>query len=379
MLKVEHRAVPIAEVFNGYEDRDDEGVVGYGGKLDIRPPYQRNFVYTKPGQKEEVVRTALKGFPLGIMYWVKTGDDTYEVLDGQQRTLSLMTFLKHKFQVDWKNKTVYEDGLTSDEYEDLLKYPFDVYICEGTDSEKLEWFEIVNIGGEELTRQELLNITYTGPWLSDAKLHFSKRNCVAISMGKHYVKGDPNRQELLELALKWISDAHGCTIKEYMAAHKSSPDADELWQYYQDVINWIEKLFGMKAGEKYTKMRGLDWGIFYNKYHNNQYNSAFLQSEVARLMTDDEVDNKAGIFEFLLRRDTDPYAGRLLNLRQFDKRDALKKYQEQGGKCADCGRSFKFEEMHADHKKPWSKGGLTEYDNLQMLCKDCNLSKSDKY
>ena len=165
MLKIDHIPVKVRDVFDGYKDLDDDGVVGYHGKLDIRPPYQRNFVYTKPGQKEEVVRTVLKNFPLNIMYWVKTGDDTYEVLDGQQRTLSLMQFLSHKFQIDWNGTSVYEDSLTSDETERLLDYELEVYICEGTESDKLEWFRIVNIAGEELTNQELLNITYTGKWL----------------------------------------------------------------------------------------------------------------------------------------------------------------------------------------------------------------------
>jgi 5-methylcytosine-specific restriction endonuclease McrA len=256
-----------------------------------------------------------------------------------------------------------------------MDYELMVYICEGTSSEKLEWFEIVNKAGKELTRQELRNKSYTGSWLSDAKLHFSKRNCAAKGLSDRYVKGDPNRQELLEKALMWIADAQNTTIDEYMSNHQHDCDADELWQYFQDIIHWIEKIFP----DYYPQMKGLDWGILYNKHHNKTYNSSTMRSEVKRLMKDDEVQKRAKIFEYLLIRDEDPYAGKILDLRVFDDKDKQRKYYEQGKKCPICGKTFEYSEMRGDHIKPWSKGGRTEYDNLQMLCADCNGKKSDKY
>lgn len=375
-MKIEPKQIKIKEVFEGYTDNGDDGVFAYGGRLAIRPPYQREFVYNAE-QAEAVIQTVLKGFPLNVMYWVKVGDDQYEVLDGQQRTLSVMQFLDHKSKVVVDGTTHYWDSLPDDKYNAFMDYEFMVYICEGEDSEKLAWFEIVNIAGEKLSDQELRNSVYTGAWLSDAKRHFSKRKCAAKMLADKYMIGDPNRQELLEAALKGICEYQGIKtgISEYMAQHKSDPDADELWQYFQDVIHWTEKIFP----KYYADMKGLDWCHLYNVYHGRTYNSAIMDAEVKRLHEDEDVQKNRGIYEFLLCRDSDPFAGRLLNLRAFDKRDKLAAYSKQGGICPICHQHFEFGEMEGDHIKPWSKGGQTISENCQMLCKSCNGKKTDKY
>ena len=242
-MKIELSSIKVKDIFNGFKDDGEDGVFAYGGKLTIRPPYQREFVYDLKKQ-ENVLHTIIKGFPLNTMYWVKTGDDTYEVLDGQQRTLSVMYFLSHKLQITLNGKSYYNDSLPDDLYEALMDYEFMIYICEGAESEKLEWFEVVNIGGEKLTDQELRNSVYTGSWLTDAKRHFSKRNCAAKGLSDKYIAGDPIRQELLEKALKGICEYQGLNdVTEYMAKHKSDADSDELWQYFKDVIYWAEKIF----------------------------------------------------------------------------------------------------------------------------------------
>lgn len=365
------KQIKVKDVFNGYADNGDDGVFAYSGKLAIRPPYQREFVYDD-NQAEAVIQTVLKGFPLNVMYWVKTGTDTYEVLDGQQRTLSIMQYLSHKFSISIDNKKYYWDALPDDKYNAIMDYDFMIYICEGEESEKLEWFKVVNIAGEKLSDQELRNSVYTGTWLSDAKRYFSKRNCAAKRLSDRYITGDPNRQELLEKALKGICELHGIKeITEYMAQHKSDADADELWQYFQDVFNWVGKIFP----KYYADMKGLDWCHLYNKYHTIPYNSAVMNSEVKRLHEDEEVQKTKGIYEFLLCRETDPYAGRLLNLRAFDKRDKIAAYSKQNGVCPICKKHFEFDEMEGDHIIPWSKGGQTVPDNCQMLCKSCNSKK----
>lgn len=370
-MEIIPKQIKVKDVFNGYADNGDDGVFAYGGKLAIRPPYQREFVYDD-NQAEAVIQTVLKGFPLNVMYWVKTGTDTYEVLDGQQRTLSVMQYLSHKFSISIDNKKYYWDALPDDKYNAIMDYDFMIYICEGEESEKLEWFKVVNIAGEKLSDQELRNSVYTGTWLSDAKRYFSKRNCAAKRLSDRYITGDPNRQELLEKALKGICELHGIKeITEYMAQHKSDADADELWQYFQDVFNWVGKIFP----KYYADMKGLDWCHLYNKYHTIPYNSAVMNSEVKRLHEDEEVQKTKGIYEFLLCRETDPYAGRLLNLRAFDKRDKIAAYSKQNGVCPICKKHFEFDEMEGDHIIPWSKGGQTVPDNCQMLCKSCNSKK----
>jgi hypothetical protein len=108
-------------------------------------------------------------------------------------------------------------------------------VCEGTDGEKLDWFKIINIAGEELSDQELRNAIYTGPWLADAKLWFSKSAAPAVQDGRDkLVKARPLRQEVLETALDWISEGK---IEAYMSAHQHDNDAQELWQA-DHIIPW---------------------------------------------------------------------------------------------------------------------------------------------
>lgn len=374
-MNIEPKSIKVSDVFEDYADNGDNGVFAYSGRLAIRPAYQREFVYNVE-QAESVIHTILSGFPLNVMYWVKVGDEQFEVLDGQQRTLSVMQYLKHQYSITLNGKKYYCDALPDDKFNDIMNYEFMVYICEGNESEKLEWFKVVNIAGEKLTEQELRNSVYTGEWLSDAKRYFSKRNSAAKGLSDKYITGDPNRQELLEKALKGICDYQGIKdVSEYMAAHKSDKDADELWQYFQDVIHWVEKIFP----KYYSDMKGLDWCHLYNKYHTNSYNSADMNNEVKRLHEDEDVQKPKGIYEYLLCKDSDRFAGRLLNLRAFDKRDKMAAYIKQDGICPICGQHFEFKEMEGDHIKPWSKGGHTTSDNCQMLCKDCNSKKSDKY
>lgn len=368
-------SIKVSDIFESYSDNGDDGVFAYGGNLAVRPPYQREFVYDLV-QSEAVINTVLKGYPLNIMYWVKVGDDKYEVLDGQQRTISLMNYLKHKFPITINNQKYYWDSLPDDIYKTIMNYEFMIYICEGNESEKLEWFKVVNIAGVRLTDQELRNSVYTGEWLSDAKRFFSKRNCAAKGLSDKYILGDPNRQELLEKALKGICEFQGIKdITEYMSNHKGDLDADELWQYFQDVINWIEKIFP----KYYVDMKGLDWCHLYNIYHVKSYNSTVMNNEVKRLHEDEDVVKSKGIYEYLLCRDTDPYAGRLLSLRTFDVRYKMAAYSRQDGICPICKQHFEYNEMEGDHIKPWSKGGHTVPENCQMICKDCNGKKTDKY
>ena len=374
-MKIEPKQITVRDIFDSYADNGDDGVFAYGGRLAIRPAYQREFVYDQ-AQAEAVIQTVLKNFPLNVMYWVRIGEDQYEVLDGQQRTLSVMQYLKHQFPVTLDGKKFYWDALPDDWFEAIMNYEFMIYVCEGETSEKLEWFRVVNIAGEKLSEQELRNSVYTGTWLSDAKRYFSKRNCAAKGLSDKYITGDPNRQELLEKALKGICELQGKKdVTEYMALHKSDADADELWQYFQEVMSWVQRIFP----KYYADMKGLDWCHLYNVYHMHTYNSSVMAAETKRLHEDEDVQKFKGIYEYLLCRDTDPFAGRLLNLRAFDKRDKIAAYSRQGGICPICHQHFEFDEMEGDHIKPWSKGGHTTPDNCQMLCRDCNGKKANKY
>ena len=396
-MKITEVKIKVSDIFDGFVDDGEDGVFAYDGRLTIRPPYQREFVYELK-EEEAVINTICNDFPLNSMYWaltdgtyttkveneervlVPSDDAKFEVMDGQQRTLSVMYFLTHKFGIE--NNSVYWNTLPDNKYETLMNYRFTVYVCEGTQEEKLDWFRVVNIAGKELKQQELRNASYTGTWLYDAKKYFSKTNCAGYLLSKDYIKPpyEVNRQGLLEEAIRGICEYQGIkgdnAIEQYMGAHASDSDADELWQYFQDALAWVKKIFPT-YNKKY--MCGLKWLHFYNKYSCNKYNTSKIDAEVQALLLDNEIQNYKNVYEFVLCKDSDPYAGRLLNLREFDDDQKHQKYTEQGGLCADCGKPFAFENMRGDHIKPWSLGGKTEYSNLQMLCAECNLHKSAKY
>lgn len=367
-MLISERKITVADLCKNYKDDGDGGIYAYDGKLTVRPAYQREFVY-KEAQRDAVINSIRKNYPLNVMYWSKTGDDTYEVLDGQQRTISICQYINKDYSIDHR----FYQNLSDDEQKQLLDYELIIYICEGTESEKLAWFEIINIAGEVLSHQELLNASYTGPWLSDAKRYFSKRNCSALQMGDGYVKGNSIRQEVLEKVLSWIADRDGLDNGQaYMAIHQHDTDASDLWVYYQTVVNWAKTLFPVKR----TKITAAqDWGLLYNKYHNCKYNPNDLEKEIQNLLKDDDVTRQAGIIPYLLSNRT-AKDEKHLSIRTFTDNQKRRAYEKQNGICPMCKEHFEFEDMQGDHIKPWSKGGTTTDDNLQMLCSDCNNKKS---
>ena len=362
-MNIDLQRVTIREVVNGYLDSAEEGVVAYGGRLDIRPKYQREFVYTGK-QRDAVIETVRNGFPLNVMYWVVKDDGNYEVLDGQQRTISIAQYVNGDFSVDG----MYFHSLTKEEQDQILNYELMIYFCQGTDRERLDWFRIINIAGEKLTEQELRNAVYTGTWLSDAKLKFSKSNCVAYllaSDGGQLMTGSPIRQDYLETVLIWINHDD---IEEYMSRNQHSENANELWDYFQNVISWVRKTFTNYRRE----MAGVEWGPLFNEFNNAQLNTDEIEIEVKKLMGDTDVTKKSGIYSYVLTRKE-----RYLSIRAFNDRDKREAYEHQNGICPVCGQHFEIEGMEADHIKPWSEGGHTTANNCQMLCKEDNRVKGN--
>ncbi len=367
-MKIELHKIKIREVVEGYKDSAEEGVVAYGGKLNVRPKYQREFVY-KDKQRDAVIDTVKKGFPLNVMYWIKTAEDSFEVLDGQQRTISIGQFANGDFSVDFNGRLAMFHNLTKEEQEQILDYELMVYFCEGTDKEKLDWFKIINIAGEKLTDQELRNAVYTGSWLSDAKLKFSKSNCAAYLLandGGALLTGSPIRQEYLETALSWINSGE---VANYMAKHQHDKKADELWEYFQNVVAWVRKAFSNHRKE----MANVNWGELYNQFKDKKQNAEKLEIEVAKMMQDDDVTKKSGIYPFLFTKQE-----RHLSIRAFNDKMKRESYERQKGICTKCGESFELSEMEADHINPWHEGGKTTAENCQMLCKQDNRTKSGK-
>jgi hypothetical protein len=369
-MKIALHRIKVSELIAGFENKAEEGVRGYGGRLNIRPPYQREFIY-KEKQRNEVIHTVRKKFPLNTMYWVKVGDDDFELMDGQQRTISVCQYVAGDFSVEIDGSPMNFGNLTGNKRQEILDYELSVYVCEGTDSEKLDWFKIINIAGERLTDQELRNAIYTGTWLADAKRWFSKTGAPAVQEGRDkVVSGSTIRQEILETALDWIS---GGNIEDYMSAHQHDKDAQELWQYWQAVFDWVKRVFPNQGSARAKLMKGLAWGKFYNEHKDDKLNAAELEQRTVELIDDDEVESKKGIYEYLLTGNV-----RTLSLRTFDEKTTQKIYAKQDGICPICKKHFNFEEMEADHILPWSGGGKTIPENCQMLCKLDNRTKSGK-
>lgn len=366
-MDIEPLKITLGDLIDGYEDKGLDGVVAYGGKLEVRPPYQREYIY---GEKERdaVIRSVMQGFPVNVMYWSKVGD-RYELMDGQQRTISMCRYAaesQQTFSVDYQ----YWFNLQDDQRDAMLDYRLDIYVCDGTPSEVLSWFRVINISGLRLSEQELRNTSYTGPWLADAKIHFSKPTCAAYNMAKDYMRGglSPIRQEYLEVAISWIANRDGlATIEDYMAKHQKDENASQLWLYFQKVIQWVEAVFPRKRSE----MKGVPWGLLYNAHKDEELDPVKLEVTISRLMQDEDVTNKRGIYSYVLDGKE-----KHLNIRAFTPNQKREAYERQKGICPDCGEHFEFEDMEGDHITPWHEGGKTIPENCMMRCKEDNRRKS---
>jgi len=388
-LKTSLREVSVRDVSDGfvYNELEGKGLFGLGGRLTIQPEFQRNYIYAEKNLDVAVITSLLKGYPLGLIYFNKVSEQKFEVLDGQQRITSFGRFITNKFAIkDANGMEQYFNGLAADKQSRILESKLLVYECEGTESEIKEWFQTVNIAGVPLTSQELLNAVYSGPFVTLGKEEFSNSQNSNVQKWGTYISGAVKRQEIWERALEWVSGSKD-NIGNYMSKHRYDTTIDEVRTYFNTVIDWASSIFSQTENE----MRGLDWGRFYVTYHGNAYNLANLNERVKELYSDGFIKNRKGIWEFVLGGETDT---KLLDLRVFDDHTKKSVYAKQttdaqtsgSSNCPLCSLSkdankskvWQLEEMDADHVEAWSKGGSTNIDNCQMLCKTHNRAKGNK-
>ena len=389
-MKTELKTYTVKEMCEGfvYNELEGKGLYGLNGRLTIQPEYQRNYIYAEnDGRKEiAVIDSLLKGYPLGLIYFNKTSDNTFEVLDGQQRITSIGRFITRKFAVKINGMEHVFNGLSEELQNKILNTELLVYVCSGTESEIKSWFETINIAGVPLNAQELRNAIYSGSFVTKAKEVFSNSNNSNMNKWLAYIKGNPKHQEILEIALTWISQSQNKTIAKYMSQHRTDKDIKEMKTYFDTVIDWINSTFTDVKKE----MQGLNWNELYEKYHSCPYNIIDLNQRVEELYTDEFVTNKKGIFEFVLGGEQDT---KLLNIRIFEKKDKQKAYDRQTKEAKENNKSncpmcallnnanknkiWKLNEMDADHVTAWSKGGATALENCQMLCVTHNRSKGN--
>mgnify|MGYP002764925898 FL=1 len=389
-MKTELKMYTVKELCEGFEynELEGKGLFGLNGKLTIQPEYQRNYIYADGKKDVAVIDSILKGYPLGLIYFNKVGDEQYEVLDGQQRITSIGRFLTNKFAIKLNSLEQIFKGLADDLQTKILNYELLVYVCEGEESEIKKWFETINIAGEPLNSQELLNAIYSGPFVTAAKTVFSNSQNTNINKWSAYINGNVIRQEYLEVALNWISSKYNQSISEYMSVHRQDLNIQEMKLYFDTIIDWINNTF-----DKVTpQMKGLEWNRLYEEYHLKPYNKADLNALVNKLLSDEYVTDKKGVYEYALSGQS-PDLVKLLNIRVFEKKDKQKAYdrqtklaQEKG--CSNCpvcahgnnsnkSKIWKITEMDADHVSAWSKGGATDLSNCEMLCKSHNRAKGN--
>lgn len=382
-MEIKRKSIKVRDLVEGYVNDSEydieKGVYAYGGKLCVRPSFQRSFVYNKE-QENAVINTVLNGFPLNIMYWVENEDGTYDCIDGQQRTISLCNFADgtSSFNAPWLNENKKTYVLNLEKFgisEKFYDYELEVYICKGTKLEQLDWFKTINIAGEKLYPQELRNASYVSPWLTDAKKYFSKASaqsnakCPAERIGGEYTNKNANRQEILEQVISWaIGSNNEEDICAYMADHMNDENAKELWDYFNNVIDWIKELF---PGTYDKGMKTVNWGVLYNNYHDEDLDPEEICDTFNKLIefkSTKELDvSVAKIIECCITKDE-----KLLKPRAFSDVQKTAMYNKQEGICPICGQHYRKPDMQAHHIIPWYDNGITEISNGVLLCNDCH-------
>lgn len=379
--------ITVEEISKGfhYNELEGKGLYGLSGRLTIQPEYQRNYIYADGKKDVAVIDSVLKGYPIGLLYFNKVSDDKFEVLDGQQRITSLGRFVEGVLSIIDESGIPQDiNSIANDKREKILKTKLLIYICEGTESEIKEWFRTINIAGVPLKPQELLNAVFSGPFVTKAKEEFSNSQNAHIQMWSHFINGTANRQDFLERALDWVSKGN---ISDYMKQHRRDNNITELKTYFNAVLGWVNSVFPTP----YDKMKGLEWGRLYETYHKQPYDPLKVDERVAELLDDPQVENKSGVFEYVLGGEQDT---KLLNVRVFDEKIKRQVYKLQTddaelkgiSNCPYCAigheasktRIWKLSEMDADHVSAWSKGGATTIENCQMLCKMHNRAKGNR-
>jgi hypothetical protein len=388
-VKTELKQYSVREIVEGFEynELEGRGLFGLGGRLTIQPEYQRNYIYADGKRDVAVIQSLLKGYPLGLIYFNKTGQQGLEVLDGQQRITSFGRFITGNFGVrDENDMEQYFVGLAPEQQEKILSATILAYECEGAEPEIKAWFRTINTAGVPLNDQELLNAVYSGPFVTAGKKEFSNSQNANIQRWSAYINGAANRQDYWARALEWAAKGEE-HVEAYMSAHRVTANVDEVKEYFDRVIDWVSTVFTDVESE----MRGLEWGRLYEAHHRDRLDPKALSLEVRRLYGDSYVKNRRGIWEYLLDSAQKP---QLLDIRIFDEATRKATYSNQSAAAEKRGVSncplceighdgsktkiYKFEEMDADHVAAWSKGGATTPANCQMLCKSHNRAKGNR-
>lgn len=399
--------ITLGELAEGYIDNSENiegGVFGWNGNLNIRPKFQRAYVVENNEEwKAALARSVVNGQPIGTIYFgVAEGGKKYINIDGQQRLMTLLSFLNGqdtlKMMVDGKDKDVMFEELSDKMQRRFKQYRPSIKICSGTEKALLEWFKTINQPTTVLTAQELRNAAFNGMWCEHIKMYFSKvkasasateHNADFLYKGGDYnyadfsLNLDPTRQDVLEMALDWASmQVFGVDtdltkeerIESYMAMYADpqtsvnvEDNGTDLVNRYKAVIDWARKTFHSEYLEQKCA-KNVNWGRLYATYGENEYDIEKLNADADRYFMDEEVTANSAVFEYVLMGcPTDKR--NMLVLRAFTTPDKAKMYKMQGGIDPIDGKKYKIEEMDAHHIIAWENGGKTELSNGVLISK----------
>lgn len=386
----------VEEVINGFHfnELEGKGLYGLDGALTIQPEYQRHYIYGDGIKDVAVIESLLKGYPLGLLFFNVSNPDagSLEVLDGQQRITSIGRFVTGRFAIEMNGRKQTFGSLAPELKKLILESPLLTYHCQGSEPQIKEWFETINISGVPLNRQELLNAIYSGPFVTAAKAIFSNSVNASMQKWRSYIKGDPKRQQILEVALEWAARKHSMPVDGYLADRRYELNCHDVSSYFDEVINWIDAVFTRVPD---LEMRSVKWDLLYERFHQLHFNPTRVDLRVDELRADDAVTNKRGVYEYVLLEltsgcDVDP---RLLNIRLFQndvKRQVYAKQTLRAKKlgisnCSVCStvnnvnksRIWAYTAMEADHVTAWSRGGESSVANCEMLCAAHNRAKGN--
>lgn len=376
------------------------------------PDYQRKYVYDDK-RASKLVESILLGIPIPIIYLCEEEDGTLSVIDGQQRIISFVRYMKNEYPLDKLTKLTDLNGLY---YKDLdkriqrlLKSKTLKAITISKDSKELKYeiFSRLNLGAVKLKDQEVRNCIYRGSFNNMLKDIAENNKNLRILFHDENKRSSYEERILRFFALRNYLELHGTfklVMNSYMEQHQNDDEIQisKFKSQYNALIDIIKQILGDDAffslsKDKRKKFNGavydsiiIPFSYFSSKVlmshadelrveinnlkeTNSEYQSNTYVGTNAGPRVRGRIEQVMGVINKVVS--TEP---QLDKCRYFDK--SIKEHLFYSGyKCSYCGNTIlSIDDCEVDHIIPYSKGGSTTVENAQLLHRHCNKSKKDK-
>lgn len=400
----------LGEIAKGYSDKSEDnvgGVTTMDGYINIRPKYQRAFIVEKDKKwRSRLIDSVLNGRPIGNFYFAAKDNGYYEVLDGQQRLMTLCAVISNGNEgtisyVDEKDGRIKEGAFNNlpPKWQKKIKdYKLKVYLCYGEEEGMLNWFTTINQPHSELTKQEIRNAVYCGTFVEDAKRLFSKTKANSAPTSEFQDHDSPyyfdkfshslklERQDFLERVIDWVSrpmseynprkknetgDEKEERINNYMSIHRNDANADSLVIGYKKIVDWAYRTFDEDI-IKQKGVRGCDWGELYALFGHKTFDLEKINREMDELLDNNSIARTQNVAKYVLagkqtNDEDENIRYKLLNVKGLTERERNKLYKMQGGIDPIDGRHYDIKDMQAHHIVPIYAGGETKLGNMVLL------------